>query len=50
MTSDDMSVDISPDRTGYGIELMNAHEQLTSDQGALIVELPGRRREVPLIA
>lgn len=48
--SDDMNIDIAPDGTVYGIELMNANEQLTRDHGALIVELAGQRREIPLVA
>jgi uncharacterized protein YuzE len=48
--SDDMNIDIAPDGTVYGIELLNANEQLTKDHGALIVELSGQRREIPLVA
>lgn len=48
--SDDMNIDIAPGGTVYGIELMGANEQLTSGHGALIVELSGQRREIPLVA
>ncbi len=48
--SDAMNIDIAPDGTVYGIELLNADEQLTSDEGALILELGGQRREIPLVA
>ena len=48
--SDDMNIDIAPDGTVYGVELLNANEQLTGDQGALIVESGGRRRKIPLVA
>jgi uncharacterized protein YuzE len=48
--SDDMNIDISPDGTVYGVELLNANEQLTGDQGALIVESGGRRQKIPLVA
>jgi uncharacterized protein YuzE len=30
--------------------LLNANEQLTGDQGALIVESGGRRQKIPLVA
>ena len=49
--SDEMNVDIAPDGTVYGIELLNANAQLEAeDDGNLIVvnEAPGRRRELPL--
>ena len=48
--SDDMNIDISPDGTVYGVELLNANEQLTGDQGALIVESGGRLQKIPLVA
>ncbi len=48
--SDDMNIDIAPDGTVYGVELQNANEQLTGDQGALIVETGGRRQKIPLVA
>ena len=48
--SDDMNIDIAPDGTVYGVELLNANEQLTRDHGALIVESGGERQEIPLVA
>jgi uncharacterized protein YuzE len=48
--SDDMNIDIAPDGTVYGVELLNANAQLTGDQGALIVESGGRRQKIPLVA
>ena len=48
--SEDMNIDIAPDGTVYGVELLNANEQLTGDQGALIVESGGRRHKIPLVA
>jgi len=49
--SDEINVDIAPDGTVYGIELLNANQQLRSeDQGNLVIvnEALGERREVPL--
>ena len=49
--SDELNVDIAPDGTVYGIELLNANEQLRSaDNGTLVVinEAVGERREIPL--
>lgn len=49
--SDELTVDIAPDGTVYGIELLNANFQLGSeDQGKLIVinEALGNRQEIPL--
>ncbi len=49
--SDELNVDIAPDGTVYGIELLNANDQLQSeDQGNLVIvnEALGRRLEVPL--
>ncbi|MBI3345532.1 MAG: DUF2283 domain-containing protein [Gammaproteobacteria bacterium] len=48
--SDDMNIDIAPDGTVYGIELLNANEQLTKDHGTLIVESGGQRQEITLVA
>jgi uncharacterized protein YuzE len=48
---DAMNVDIAPDGTVYGIELLNANEQLLgADQGSLVVinESLGQRSELPL--
>jgi uncharacterized protein YuzE len=50
--SEGLNVDLAPDGTVYGIELLNANEQLQgSDDGALIVvnEALGERREMRLI-
>jgi uncharacterized protein YuzE len=49
--SDEINVDIAPDGTVYGIELLNANQQLRSeDQGNLVIvnEAVGDRREIPL--
>ena len=48
--SDEMNIDMAPDGTVYGIELLNAKEQLADDHGTLIVESEGHRREIPLTA
>jgi uncharacterized protein YuzE len=50
--SDELVVDIAPDGTVYGIELLNANEQLQlEDMGDLIVinEATGEQTELPLI-
>ena len=44
-----MNIDVAPDGTVYGVELLNAKEQLTADQGALIGESGGQRREMGLV-
>jgi uncharacterized protein YuzE len=49
--SDELNVDLAPDGTVYGIELLNANEQLQSgDDGTLVVvnEALGQRREISL--
>ena len=49
--SDELNVDIAPDGIVYGIELLNANEQLrAADNGTLVVvnEAFGDRREIPL--
>jgi len=49
--SDEMNVDVAPDGTIYGIELLNANQQLRAeDQGNLVIvnEAVGDRREIPL--
>ena len=51
--SEELNVDLAPDGTVYGIELLNANEQLqASDDGALIVinEAIGERREMRLMS
>ncbi len=49
--SDELNVDIAPDGTIYGIELLNANEQLQKENGGKILvinEATGERIEVPL--
>jgi uncharacterized protein YuzE len=48
--SDELNVDIAPDGTVYGIELLNANEQLrSSDDGKLVlVDEKGRETSVAL--
>jgi uncharacterized protein YuzE len=49
--SDELVVDMAPDGTVYGIELLNANEQLRrEDMGELVVvnEATGERVELPL--
>ena len=48
--SDELNIDLAPDGTVYGIELLNAASQLSEDQGVLILDLAGKRREIPLAA
>ena len=51
--SEELNVDLAPDGTVYGFELLNANEQLRAgDDGALIVvnEAIGERRELRLIS
>lgn len=48
--SGEMNVDVAPDGTVYGIELLNANEQLAEDRGTLILELAGKRQEIALRA
>ena len=50
--SDELNVDIAPDGTVYGIELLNANAQLFSvDEGKLVLvnEALGGSREVDLL-
>jgi uncharacterized protein YuzE len=50
--SEEMNVDIAPDGTIYGIELLNANQQLDGDtQGKLIVvnEALGESSEIKLL-
>ena len=47
--SDELNIDLAPDGTVYGIELLNANAQLQStDQGKLVIinEALGQRQEV----
>jgi uncharacterized protein YuzE len=49
--SDELNIDLAPDGTIYGIELLNANEQLRgSDGGRLVVvdEAEGEERELAL--
>ena len=49
--SDELCVDMAPDGTIYGIELLNANEHLRAeDQGNLVIinEAIGDRKEIPL--
>ncbi len=49
--SEELHVDIAPDGTVFGIELLNANEQLSrEDMGKLLVinEATGQRTELPL--
>lgn len=49
--SDELIVDIAPDGTVYGLELLNANEQLAREnEGSLLVvnEATGMRDELPL--
>jgi len=48
--SDEMNVDLAPNGTVYGIELLNANEQLAEDHGSLILETSGNHREIALVA
>jgi uncharacterized protein YuzE len=48
--SDELNVDLAPDGTVYGIELLNANEQLrAADDGRLVVvEAEGKERVLTL--
>lgn len=46
--SDKLNIDMSSDGTIYGIELLNANEQLKEDQGHLVLETGGRHQEIEL--
>jgi uncharacterized protein YuzE len=51
--SDELNIDLAPDGTIYGIELLNANEQLRgSDGGRLVVvdEAKGDERELVLVS
>jgi len=51
--SEELHVDIAPDGTVFGIELLKANEQLSrEDMGKLLVinEATGQRAELPLAA
>jgi uncharacterized protein YuzE len=47
--SDEVNVDLAPDGSVYGIELLNADAQLRgADHGRLVLDLGETRLEVPL--
>jgi uncharacterized protein YuzE len=47
--SDELNVDLAPDGKVYGIELLNANEQLRAgDKGRLVVEAEGKERTLAL--
>jgi uncharacterized protein YuzE len=49
--SDELNIDIAPDGRVYGIELLNANEQLRAQDGGLLVvrnEAAGEERTLPL--
>ncbi len=49
--SDELNIDMAPDGTIYGIELLNANEQMYNQDGGkflLINEVTGERAEIPL--
>lgn len=47
--SDEINIDLAPDGSVYGIELLNANAQLrAADGGRLVLELAGQHVEVPI--
>lgn len=49
--SDELNIDMAADGTVYGIELLNANQQLRSEDGGNLVVVNqafGQRREIPL--
>ena len=46
--SDDLLIDISPDGSVFGIELLNANEQLTQDDGKFVFVDPRSGEEKTL--
>ncbi len=49
--SDELNIDLAPDGTIYGIELLNANEQISrQDEGKFLVinEVTGKKAELPL--
>lgn len=47
--SDEVNIDLAPDGTVYGIELLNANAQLREADGrGLVLDLADQRIEVPL--
>jgi uncharacterized protein YuzE len=49
--SDEVNVDLAPDGTVYGIELLNANAQLRASDGGrfVVINEVGHRTEVPLL-
>jgi uncharacterized protein YuzE len=48
--SDEVNIDLAPDGSVYGIELLNADAQLGgADHGRLVLDLGKTRLEVPLL-
>ncbi len=50
--NDELVIDMAPEGTIYGIELLNANEQLRREDGGELVvfkEATGERAEIPLI-
>ena len=50
MISDEVNIDISPDGKLYGIELLNANDQLKSQDNELILtdNTTGRKTKIPI--
>ncbi len=51
--SDELNIDLAPDGTIYGIELLNANEQLRGGEGGRLVvvdEAEGEERELELLS
>ena len=47
--SDEVNIDLAPDGSVYGIELLNANAQLrAADGGRLVLDLAGQHVEVPI--
>lgn len=46
--SEDLCIDIGEDGKLYGIELLNANEQLADDEGQLIIESASGRQAIAL--
>jgi uncharacterized protein YuzE len=49
--SDELNVDLATDGSIYGIELLNANEQLAADDGVIVENRASRtRRKISLVA
>jgi uncharacterized protein YuzE len=46
--SDELNIDLAPDGTIYGIELLNANQQLRGDDGRIVVDEAGQERALAL--